>query len=124
MPTETMTSSTPATTIEAPVKLTARALDAVKQTLAAQKIEGHSLRIGLVPGGCAGFSYDMDLVREAKPGDLRFEQDGVVMLVDARSVAYLQGTEVDYVDDGLRAGFAFKNPNAKSSCGCGSSFQA
>jgi iron-sulfur cluster assembly protein len=111
-------------TKESPVRLSERAVEAVKQAFRDQNLEGHSLRIGLVPGGCAGFSYDMDVVKDAGPNDLRFEQDGVAILVDAKSVPLLQGTEVDYVQDGLHAGFAFKNPNARSSCGCGSSFQA
>ena len=64
--------------VEGPVvKLTAKALEAVKRTLASQNLEGHRLRIGLLPGGCAGFKYDLDVVREAQPGDLTLEQDGV-----------------------------------------------
>jgi iron-sulfur cluster assembly accessory protein len=110
--------------VECPVRLSERALEAVKQALREQKIDGHSLRVGLVPGGCAGFSYDMDVVLEAAPGDLKFEQGGVSILIDAKAVPLLKGTEVDYVQDGLRAGFSFSNPNARSSCGCGSSFQA
>ncbi len=113
-----------ASAAESPVRLSARAVEAVRQALREQKIEGHCLRIGLVPGGCAGFSYDMDVVQEAAPGDLKFEQDGISILVDPKSVPLLKGTEVDYVQDGLRAGFSFTNPNARSSCGCGSSFQA
>lgn len=109
---------------ESPVKLSERALEAVKQAFREQKLEGQNLRIGLVPGGCAGFSYDMDVVPEARPGDLKFEQGGISILVDAKSVPLLKGTEVDYVQDGMHAGFAFKNPNARSSCGCGSSFSA
>ncbi|MFN7131545.1 MAG: HesB/IscA family protein, partial [Myxococcales bacterium] len=67
---------------------------------------------------------DLDLVKEARPGDVKFEQDGVGILMDPMSVQYLKGTQIDYVEDGMRAGFAFKNPNAKASCGCGSSFSA
>lgn len=107
-----------------PIVLTARALEAIKQAFAAQNLQGHSLRVGLIPGGCAGFSYDLDVVAEVRPGDLRFEQEGVAITMDPKAVPFLQGTEIDYVQDGLRAGFAFKNPNARSSCGCGSSFQA
>jgi iron-sulfur cluster assembly protein len=106
------------------VKLTAKAVEAVKQTLRRQKIESASLRVGLRPGGCAGFQYDLDVVSEAKAGDLVFEQDGLGIVVEGHSVQYLVGTEIDYVDNGLQAGFAFANPNARSSCGCGESFQA
>jgi iron-sulfur cluster assembly protein len=106
------------------VKLTSRAVEAVKQTLAQQKLEGHHLRIGLRPGGCAGFQYDLDVVTSPQPGDVYLEQDGLGILVEGRSVQFLQGTEIDYVNDGLTAGFSFQNPNARSSCGCGSSFQA
>lgn len=106
------------------VTLTARAVEAVKRTFVQQKLEGHRLRVALVPGGCAGFSYDLDVVPEPRPGDLAFEQDGVGIVVDAKAAQFLQGTEIDYVEDGLRAGFAFQNPNARSQCGCGSSFQA
>jgi iron-sulfur cluster assembly protein len=106
------------------VTLTQRAIDAIKRTLDQQSLAGHRLRIGLRPGGCAGFQYDLDVVPAAKPGDMSFEQEGLGLLVEASSVQYLAGTEIDYVDDGLRAGFSFQNPNARSSCGCGSSFQA
>ena len=106
------------------VRLTAKAVEAVKRTLRQQKIESHRLRVGLRPGGCAGFQYDLDVVGEPKAGDVVFEQDGLGIAVDAGAVPYLAGTEIDYVDDGLQAGFAFANPNARSSCGCGESFQA
>ena len=106
------------------VRLTAKAVEAVKQTLSKQKLESARLRVGLRPGGCAGFQYDLDVVSEAKTGDLVFEQDGLGIVVEGQSVPFLIGTEIDYVDNGLQAGFAFSNPNARSSCGCGESFQA
>ncbi|HEY3546916.1 MAG TPA: iron-sulfur cluster assembly accessory protein [Propionicimonas sp.] len=106
------------------VRLTAKAVEAVKRTLHNQKLDSHRLRVGLRPGGCAGFQYDLDVVSEPKPGDQVFEQDGLGIAVEGKSVQYLAGTEIDYVDNGLQAGFAFANPNARSSCGCGESFQA
>ncbi len=109
---------------QSPITLSTRAVEMIKQTIAAQKLDGHSLRVGVVPGGCSGFSYDLDLVKEARQGDVTFVQDGVSIMMDPMSVQYLKGTEIDYVEDGMRAGFAFKNPNAKASCGCGSSFSA
>ncbi len=109
---------------EPAVRLTPKAVEAVKRTLRQQKLESHRLRVGLRPGGCAGFQYDLDIVPEPKPGDQVFEQDGLGIAVEGKSVQYLAGTEIDYVDNGLQAGFAFANPNARSSCGCGESFQA
>jgi iron-sulfur cluster assembly protein len=106
------------------VKLTAAAVQAVKRTFAQKQLLGLRLRVGLRPGGCAGFQYDLDVVPDAGPGDVLLEQDGVGIVVEGHSVVYLSGTEIDYVDDGLRAGFAFNNPNARTSCGCGTSFQA
>lgn len=109
---------------QSPITLSARAVEVIKQTMVEQKLDGHCLRVGVVPGGCSGFSYDLDLVKEGRPGDLTYAQDGVSITMDPMSVQYLKGTEIDYVEDGLRAGFAFKNPNARASCGCGSSFTA
>lgn len=109
---------------ESPVTLSARAVEMIKEAIASQKLDGHALRVGVVPGGCAGFSYDLDLVKDARAGEVRYDFQGVSILMDPVAVQYLKGTEIDYVQDGMRAGFAFKNPNAKSSCGCGSSFQA
>ena len=106
------------------VRLTAKALEAVKRTFAQKKPDGHRLRVALRPGGCAGFQYDLDVADEAGPRDVTFEQDGLGIVIEGSSVQLLAGTEIDYVDDGLRAGFSFQNPNARTSCGCGSSFQA
>ncbi len=106
-----------------PVLLTARAAAKVKETLAAERYTGHTLRIQLVEGGCAGFSYDLDLVPEARPQDLLFTVEGVPLAIDSASIASLSGTEIDYVVQGLDAGFTFKNPNARKTCGCGSSFR-
>jgi len=101
--------------------------------LAAEKIKGIKtaqqapeevgLRIQVVGGGCSGFQYQM-IFDAPKPGDQVFEQDGVRVVVDPKSFLYLVGTEIDYVDGLTGAGFTLKNPNAKGSCGCGSSFTA
>ena len=83
------------------------------------------LRVGVKGGGCSGFSYMLDLVEEAKgEQDEELESNGVQILVDMRSYLYLNGVEIDYKDGLMGSGFAFKNPNATSTCGCGSSFQA
>lgn len=80
------------------------------------------LRIRIVGGGCSGMSYELGWDDTAAEGDNVVESNGVKVFVDAHSVAYLQGSEIDYVDNNMMgAGFAIKNPNVKSSCGCGQS---
>ena len=81
------------------------------------------LRVRVVGGGCSGFQYQLALDDESRDGDQVIEQNGVRMLVDERSLPYLDGTEIDYVEDLMGAGFRFNNPNAVSNCGCGESFQ-
>lgn len=81
------------------------------------------LRVRVVGGGCSGFQYQLALDDESRDGDQVIEQNGVKMLVDERSLPYLNGTEIDYVEDLMGAGFRFNNPQAVSSCGCGESFQ-
>jgi iron-sulfur cluster assembly accessory protein len=80
------------------------------------------LRIGVVGGGCSGFSYSMQFENAAGMMDKTFEMDGLKVFVDATSVMYLNGCVVDYVETLEGAGFKFENPNVKSTCGCGSSF--
>ncbi|KRB40108.1 MAG: iron-sulfur cluster insertion protein ErpA [Pseudomonadota bacterium] len=80
------------------------------------------LRIAVEGGGCSGFQYQLDLVDQAQPDDLRIERDGVAALVDEMSLVMLKGSEIDYVDELAGAEFKIRNPNAKSSCGCGVSF--
>ncbi len=79
------------------------------------------LRIKVVGGGCSGLSYKMDL-DESRQGDRVFERDGARVIVDRKSFLYLNGTELDYADDLMHAGFNLVNPNVKRSCGCGASF--
>jgi iron-sulfur cluster assembly accessory protein len=80
------------------------------------------LRVAVEGGGCSGFQYQFDLVDAAEPDDLRIERDGAAALVDVVSLALLKGSEIDFVDELAGAEFRVKNPNAKSSCGCGVSF--
>lgn len=83
--------------------------------------DGKSLRVLMETGGCSGFQYGMSF-DEAKPDDQTFESEGVKILVDPTSLAYLDGSHIDF-DDGLHGkGFEIKNPNAQSTCGCGKSF--
>jgi iron-sulfur cluster assembly accessory protein len=80
------------------------------------------LRVAVEGGGCSGFQYQFDLVDEAQPEDLRIERDGAAALVDDVSLAFLKGSVIDFVDELAGAEFRVRNPNAKSSCGCGVSF--
>jgi iron-sulfur cluster insertion protein len=80
------------------------------------------LRVAVDGGGCSGFQYRFDLVEDPEDGDLRIERDGAVALVDEISLALLKGSEIDFVDELAGAEFRVRNPNAKSSCGCGVSF--
>ena len=80
------------------------------------------LRVAVEGGGCSGFQYQFDLVEAAQPDDLRIECDGAAALVDEMSLVMLKGSEIDYVDELAGAEFRIRNPNAKTSCGCGVSF--
>ena len=88
------------------------------------KAEGKALmlRVAVEGGGCSGFQYQFDLVEAANPDDLRVERDGAAALVDEMSFVLLKGSEIDFVDELAGAEFRVRNPNAKSSCGCGVSF--
>jgi iron-sulfur cluster assembly accessory protein len=88
------------------------------------KAEGRPLmlRVAVEGGGCSGFQYQFDLVETAQPDDLRVERDGAAAVVDEMSLALLKGSEIDFVDELAGAEFRVRNPNAKSSCGCGVSF--
>ncbi|MBI3234962.1 MAG: iron-sulfur cluster assembly accessory protein [Bacteroidetes bacterium] len=82
----------------------------------------YMLRVGVIGGGCSGLSYNLDFDNEQKPGDQIFEDKGWKILVDMKSFLYLCGTELDFSDGLNGKGFAFNNPNASRSCGCGESF--
>ena len=82
------------------------------------------LRMGVKGGGCSGLSYLLEFDTELRPHDKEFDIDGIKVVCDAKSYLYLNGTMLDYVQQGLTGGFTFINPQAKSSCGCGTSFSA
>lgn len=107
------------------MNISTAAVDKVKGILAQEKenIPNGGLRIYVQGGGCSGFSYGM-VLDEAAEEDQIFETDGIKVIVDPMSIRYLEGAEVDYKEDLMGGGFAIKNPNAKSTCGCGQSFQA
>lgn len=104
--------------------LTAAAVAQLKEVMQQQNLADHVLAVRVVPAGCSGLGYDLNLVKEGKPGDTTWQQDGITIVTDAISTKYLTGTEMDYVKSDTASGFKFSNPNAKSSCGCGSSFSA
>jgi iron-sulfur cluster assembly protein len=81
-----------------------------------------ALRVRVVAGGCSGFSYDLAFDDQVQTNDKVFDANGIKVVIDDRSLPHLDGTELDFVDTMLGRGFTFTNPNAKSSCGCGSSF--
>ncbi len=105
------------------ITLTPVAIAKVKEILSERK-EDAGLRIAITGGGCSGFQYQMTLDREPVADDRILEIDGLKVFVDARSVPYLTGTQIDYVDGENGSGFAFDNPNAKNTCGCGETFEA
>ncbi|MBU1376615.1 MAG: iron-sulfur cluster insertion protein ErpA [Alphaproteobacteria bacterium] len=92
------------------------------QAIGAKEGRAVMLRVAVEGGGCSGFQYQFDLVDEVQPDDLKVERDGAAALVDVVSLALLKGSEIDYVDELAGAEFRIRNPNAKSSCGCGVSF--
>ena len=101
---------------------TANAVAKVKEIMGQQTPVPAGLRIGVVGGGCSGFSYSMQFENGAGMMDKTFDMEGLKVFVDATSVMYLNGCIVDYVETLEGAGFKFENPNVKSTCGCGSSF--
>ena len=105
--------------------LSENAVKQVRELKQAQNLpENVFLRMGVKGGGCSGMSYSLEFDTEMGPHDREFEIDGVKVVCDKKSYIYLTGTTLDYVQQGLTGGFTFVNPNAKSSCGCGTSFSA
>jgi iron-sulfur cluster insertion protein len=104
------------------ITITEKAAAKVKEIATAESLEGQGLRLRVIGGGCAGFTYD--LYFEDKVGDMdeTYESQGIKLYVDPLSHQYLEQTEIDYVESAHGAGFKFNNPNVKGTCGCGSSF--
>ncbi len=92
------------------------------QAIGAQEGRPLMLRVAVEGGGCSGFQYQFDLVDHANDDDLRIERDGAAALIDEMSLVLLKGSEIDFIDELAGAEFRVRNPNAKSSCGCGVSF--
>ena len=103
------------------ITLTDNAVQKILALVASDQSDDKGLRVKVVGGGCSGLSYKMDLDQK-RDGDRVFERDGARIIVDRKSYLYLNGTELDYADDLMHAGFNLRNPNVKRSCGCGASF--
>lgn len=103
------------------ITLTERAAKHVAGSLA-KRGKGIGVRLGVRTSGCSGLAYKLEYADEIRPEDLRFDSCGITVLVDPKSLAYLDGTELDFAKDGLNDGFRFNNPNVRDQCGCGESF--
>ena len=103
------------------VTLSPAAADRVRSFLASRG-HGVGLRLGVKRTGCSGYAYVVNYAEDVGPGDTVFEDRGVKVVVDADSIALVDGTEVDFIKQGLNEAFKFKNPKARSECGCGESF--
>ena len=104
-----------------PVTLTEKAAKHVANYLT-KRGKGFGLRLGVRTSGCSGMAYKLEFVDEAGEEDTIFESNGIKVVVDPKSLPYLDGMELDYAREGLNEGFKFNNPNVKDQCGCGESF--
>lgn len=110
-------------TVTSPVLLTPTAAGEIRRYIEEQGAgELAGLRVGVLPGGCSGFQYGLNIEDEATEDDMIFESEGIRLFVDPFSLQYLNGTQVDYVSTFQGSGFTFNNPNSSGGCGCGSSF--
>ena len=103
------------------VSLTEAAARHVSKYLA-KRGKGVGVRLGVKTTGCSGLAYKLEYVDEIAPEDVLFEEHGIKLMIDPKSLAYIDGTQLDYVREGLNEGFKFVNPNEKARCGCGESF--
>ncbi|WP_028605310.1 iron-sulfur cluster assembly protein IscA [Ottowia thiooxydans] len=104
------------------VSLTQAAARHVNKYLA-KRGKGVGVRLGVKTTGCSGLAYKLEYVDEVDTGDVLFEEHGIKLMIDPKSLAYIDGTELDYVREGLNEGFRFNNPNERDRCGCGESFR-
>jgi iron-sulfur cluster assembly protein len=103
------------------ITLTEQAAKHVSNYLA-KRGKGIGLRLGVRTTGCSGMAYKLEFADDTQPEDVVYESHGLKVLIDPKSLAYLDGTELDYTKEGLNEGFKFNNPNVKDECGCGESF--
>lgn len=106
------------------IELTDNAAERIKQLLAKRQEPCVGIRVGVKAGGCSGLSYTFEYALEKRQFDEVIEDKGVVVLIDPKAVMYLIGTKLDFVDEKIKSGFVFINPNEKGRCGCGESFTA
>jgi iron-sulfur cluster insertion protein len=123
METQTITPETPAH-VDTVIHVTEAAAGKIRELLTEEGKTESGLRVFVQGGGCSGFQYGLMIEESGGVGDRQFESNGVRLFVDPVSISYLQGAEVDFVDTITGGGFTIKNPNATSTCGCGSSFSA
>jgi iron-sulfur cluster assembly protein len=106
------------------INVTPKAIQKIKEAFAKNSVIAGGLRLGVQGGGCSGLSYLFRLEAQQREKDNVFEFDGIKVFVDPKSMLYLDGMTLDYRESLIHSGFVFENPNAKKSCGCGSSFSA
>ena len=106
------------------IQVTEKAIGRIRQVFVKQGVEGGGLRLGVQGGGCSGMSYLIRFEPKERPSDRVFDFEGVKVFVDPKSLIYLEGMTLDYKESLMQSGFVFENPNAKKSCGCGTSFSA
>ena len=109
------------------VKVTPKAVQKIRQTfekMGVSDLKNAGLRLGVLGGGCSGMSYQFKFDTKPRPTDKVYDFDGVQIFVDPKSIRYLHGMTLDYNESLMQSGFVFENPNAKKSCGCGTSFSA
>ena len=106
------------------IQVTPKAVQKIRDAFAKQGIQDGGLRLGVLGGGCSGLSYQFKFDAKPRPTDHVFEFNGVQVYVDPKSMVYLDGMTLDYKESLMQSGFAFENPHATKSCGCGTSFSA
>ena len=114
--------STPSNEIDTPLVFTDSAASKVKSLIQEEGNSALKLRVFVTGGGCSGFQYGFTFDEDVQEGDTEVENDGVTLLIDPMSYQYLIGAEIDYKEDLQGAQFVIRNPNATTTCGCGSSF--
>lgn len=110
------------TEVQVPIGFTDSAADKVSELIAGEANDNLKLRVYITGGGCSGFQYGFTFDEEVNDDDTAIEKKGVTVLIDSMSIQYLTGAEIDYTEDLVGSQFVVRNPNASTTCGCGSSF--